>query len=343
MKRISYIAIFLLCSLALFWGCSKSEQSVALQSIGFNVNDLLQTKAAITSANQIKSLGLFGYSTGADDFGLFLSPMVNIFYNRLATPPAIPANMWSYTPLAYWPIDAAVKNTFFAYSPWMDGVANTELLTGYPTITYSVSQNVEDQIDLLYATPVFNLLRPADGKVGYTMKHALSWIKFYVAPEVMTSPNEKYAVTSLNMTTHYLITSATLNLGTGSWTPLTAMGTIYDLEVGGRLSPINAGNVVSATNDCLMLIPQSITKDGNMPMIHISFEFYDGTQWDEGGAFSFSIPFPDVVLAAGKVAVCVLQISTDGVPIVFWYATDNTIEEWLEDHTLDNSLVFEVY
>jgi hypothetical protein len=285
-----------------------------------------QTRAAVTSANDIVSLGIFGYSTGALPFDHTNSAhTANLFFNRLAE--KISGN-WVYTPLAYWPINPAINNTFFAYSPHSSefpAEANIAFsnptVSGYPTITYTVPEAVENQVDLLYSLPVSNINKTSnDGKVLYAMKHALSWIKFYVAPDE-DSVGETYTVTSLEFTSPNLTTRATLNLGTGEWTAVAGPAAHYTFNVNGAI--IEGGEVVEATANCLMLIPQQITD----ATVTISFIYTGDTDGDER---SFSIPFPNVELSAGRISVYLLRINSEGAWIIF--QTDNTIEAWIENH-----------
>ena len=346
--------VILMFAVALSLGCNKDggRPEGAGVAIAFDIVDVQQTKAAVASADEILSLGILGYSTGAEGFNVASpNPLYtpNLFFNRHATRLATPAGgLWSYNPPAYWPIDEGINNTFFAYSPHssmfpVEAAVEVVSLWGNSLVTYTVPQAVEDQVDLLYsqmeAGKNLDINKSTkNGKVLYQMKHALSWIKFYVVPVSVypSSGNEKYAITSLTLNSLSLITRATLNIGTGIWTaPAVGQGAYYFTV---DETPIGIGKVadVAAAGNALMLIPQQMQG----AVANISFSYFDGQDWDPD-AYFFAIPLPDAALVAGLIRVFVLRINTDGVTILFH--TDNTIEKWLEDHSLDEDLVVDVY
>ena len=352
MKHIPY-NILVIC-FALFAGCQKSnEQPESMQAVGFDVTGVEQTRAAaITSAENIVSLGIFGYSTGTASFDpTNASHTANpIFIDRKATrAPGLPVDDWVYTPVAYWPIDLTINNTFFAYSPHSDDFpaeANASLsnaaasgFPGYPVLNCTIPENVGLQRDILWSGPVENINRNTNnGKVLYEMKHALSWIQFLVAPIEKSNSSETYTITSLSLKANGLATGGSLNLGTGAWTNVTTASANYVFNPVN--TPIPVGDVEPAVvnNDCLMLIPQNITHAN----VDISFLYFNGSIPDPD-EYSYSIPFPEMELIAGKITVCVLRISAEGTPIIFWYTTDNDIEKWDDGHPDLDVGEFEVY
>ena len=100
---------------------------------------------------------------------------------------------WWYNPVKYWPngegdaTDVTGDNpyyvSFFAYAPYSDGsnacipsyIHEQEL--GDPWILYRLSDDVADQVDLLYAQPLLDQKKPKIGsKLEFTFKHALACI-----------------------------------------------------------------------------------------------------------------------------------------------------------------------
>ena len=316
-------------------GCSwEVELHGAEGKINLGLKDMEQTRDAINSAPEIVSLGIFGYSTGGDNFDENNNTHIpNLFFDRHAE--RTPGNDWVYTPLAYWPIDAAVKNTFFACSPHSSlfpPEANVALSSatayGFPTITYTVPAAVSNHVDLLYANPMPNINRKTNsGKVLFEMNHALSWIKIYVAPDVKTSSViEEYTITSLSLSASALTTRACLCLGTGAWSTVSTGPAQYLFNVTG--TAIESGNVEdpTATGECLMLIPQLVS--GTMVNVTFIYSYNGVTDPDE---YSFAVPFPNIELIAGHIGIYVLRLNTAGVEILFH--TNNTIDEWDEDST----------
>ncbi|MCL2727476.1 MAG: fimbrillin family protein [Bacteroidales bacterium] len=105
--------------------------------------------------------------------------------------------IWKYatTPVVEWnAASAASMYSFFAYGPYETGVYNTgsnpagngivvtstASTAGRPTLSYTVPSKVENQPDLMFAEPVYNLL-PTGHPVRLLMRHALTAIGFRVA------------------------------------------------------------------------------------------------------------------------------------------------------------------
>lgn len=118
---------------------------------------------------------------------------------------------WYYTPLKYWPNGqnsteyvanptSADKLSFFAYAPHTVSTPSTGVVgTPYPaasqgitamsgnnvanvpTVTFTVPDKAEEQIDLLWANPVKDVTKQQlNGRVSFTFKHALAKLNFQV-------------------------------------------------------------------------------------------------------------------------------------------------------------------
>lgn len=126
-----------------------------------------------------------------------------VHYNESANTTLYPAK-WEYTPLKYWPngqnsttVETGTYNdkvSFFAYAPHTTSTPATGLVdTPYPaasqgitamstntavnapTVTFTVPSNANQQIDLLWATPLTDETHKAlNGKVSFTFNHALA-------------------------------------------------------------------------------------------------------------------------------------------------------------------------
>lgn len=345
----AYVALSLL-SAAMFLACDKpAPERQPLQAVGFGVTGLAESRSAVLSAPAVTSLGIFGYTTGTAAFNpADATHQPNLFYNTPATRPE--GGDWSYGAPVYWPADNAVKNTFFAYSPHQstlsalpDAVRNEinmvvsgPLEAGYPTVSYTVPAYSLYQTDLLYATPVANVNKTTNnGSVVYQMQHATTWIAFLIAPRQKNDPREKYSLKSLAFSAINFTTRGTLNLGTGAWTGDANSTVLYGIHV--DQTPIPVGSVVraEANSSYLMLIPQTVTRADNDPMIYLSFTFDDGTGGEQdNSAYVFSVPFPEArtssggtgMLSAGRILTYVLQISVEGIAVKF--ASDNALEDW---------------
>jgi hypothetical protein len=191
-------------------GCARPDEP---RVVGVGVSEM-NTRNYVESADQILSLGIFGYSTGDESFDpnpATSTHTPNLFENAETTRVDADASTpWIYDPVAVWPSDNAEKNTFFAYAPYMEnGTVGTDgyfevptVTKGAPVIKYRVPQNISEQVDLLYSeyvsatdnsgTPTAWNTNVADinattnsAMVKYTMKHALLWIRFAIATEQM--------------------------------------------------------------------------------------------------------------------------------------------------------------
>jgi hypothetical protein len=354
MKRILYILS--ICYLALLTACSKENaQPATEQPIGFDVTDLQQTRAAVEAIGDIKTLGIFGYSTGAAPFNPLTDAPI-FLHNRLAElqTSGIWKGKWVCNPMAYWSQDSTVLHTFVAYSPHSSrfpldaDIAVTSATTiGFPKITYTVPSKVEEHTDILYCEmndeKNQNIKKSVpDGTAQYSMKHALTRIKFYIAAAPKSGTGTAwYNVTSLSFTSSDLITRATLNLETGTWSNVNTGPATYTFDVdpwvGIYEGDVDEISIINGDNGSLMLFPQMITG----ATVSISYT-YSG---DMGGEeYTFSSPFPNVQLNAGKLSVFIIRIDIGGVKIEFKNDIDNVIKAWDDNNgNMYDAGEFEVY
>lgn len=362
MKRTNlYIAYLLCCMLFLFAACDKEPLSLDTgspvepdstpKSIAFRLDEL-QTKGSIESVDSILSLGVFGYSTGTTLYDQTdqADRLPNLIYNQEAWRANRPLqdgknrNAWQYNPVAYWPTDQTINNSFFAYSPHSskfppeaEFTIPARIDTGYPKIAYTVPNRVVDQVDVLYASPVFNknLTNNSEGVVNYQMKHALSWLIFVAAPVQRAdtgdgdNKTDTFKIKSLRFIVDTLITRAELNLGTGEWTPLEASSADYEFVVDtARKIPANTMATITPASSRLMIIPQAFTQAANPSAIDVYFTVSgDSDTSDDDDEYFYSIPFPDTKLHPGGVTIYLLRLSTEGVKVEFY--DYNNIDPWL--------------
>ena len=142
---------------------------------------------------QSKGFGVFGCYTGLHDYAnTSVSP--DFMYNQQVEYNSSTSH-WEYTPLKYWPIkgDAQVaKVSFFAYAPYADP-ATSPCITGLspaseqgdPYLIYRLAPTASQQVDLLFATPLYDQQCPSDATtpVTFSFRHALACIGDKVAIE----------------------------------------------------------------------------------------------------------------------------------------------------------------
>ncbi len=125
------------------------------------------------------SIGIMGYQTDVL-FENAPQPKSSFFANTKVSKNA--GNKWMFDHLYYWPQTGYIS--FFAYSPYADqnnGIEITAEQVGPPSLSYTLPQTVEDQPDLMIATPKMNLFKT---DVELNFSHALACISF-----VASGPN----------------------------------------------------------------------------------------------------------------------------------------------------------
>lgn len=260
MKRDCIHIVLFLSALVIFSSCRKEPPEPfpylppieEAHSIGVRVEGVQSKGEVISSPNQILSLGIFGYSTGTDDFD-HTNPAhkPNLFANREVTRSVIDEETeslspWVYDPVSFWPSNDNEKNTFFAYAPhenlFPDGpltVVTDEDSYGYPIIQYTVPETISEQIDVLYSeyndnVKNINYNDTNSGRVKYKMKHAMVWIRFIIAAvievvdedtgEPIEDSGETYTILEFNFVADRIINTAQFNLGTGTWSIMPEIG-----------------------------------------------------------------------------------------------------------------------
>lgn len=242
--------------------CAKVEtiNTNASETVSFGVyagsNATKATYGDITTTNLKTStdgFGVFAYYTenvawataGATTKPNFMYNQ-QVKYNGSANTTLYPSK-WEYTPLKYWPngqnddtVEAGTitdKLSFFAYAPHIATVntvpaagqgitaisANTA--TGAPTLTFTVPSKAEEQIDLLWATPMLDQTKQTiTGTVNFTFRHALAKLNVQAqavvdatAPTTSVLPaTTKIILESLELKADGTKTG-TLSLADGTW------------------------------------------------------------------------------------------------------------------------------
>jgi hypothetical protein len=223
MKKVIFISAL---AIAAAVSCTKSDivDTKFNEQISFETytgRDAM-TKATVVKADNIVDLGLYGFYTGAGDWGT--STNANLWANlQLVSEDGwtIPANEKKY-----WTNDQD-NYTFFAYSPFATGTGDTgnglvapeksETVTEVknPSVTYTLSNTIADQIDLLYSNNNFNRKKPETQGEAVTlqMKHALSRITVKASESTEAFD---YTIQALNIKGKF-VESASLNLKEGTW------------------------------------------------------------------------------------------------------------------------------
>lgn len=186
MKKVLFFAA----AAIMMVGCSKDQvvsempQDNAI-NFGMYFGRDAQSRAAIMNTTDLENLsfGVFAYYTNDGVYAEGTSTpsfMFNQFVDH-------DGSAWIYSPLKYWPNEDTDKLSFFAYAPHttqaptgsieLAGFTNTS--ASAPVLQYTLADNLADHVDLLVATPHYNLQKQTiTGDVKFTFNHALSRIGF---------------------------------------------------------------------------------------------------------------------------------------------------------------------
>lgn len=212
MKKRFLFSLVAMAAMVIGTGCSNDElfnDYSQENAIGFDtyIGRGAETRATVIDNNNLptEGFGVFAYYTGDKTFSQMATTITpNFMYNEKVTG-TISGNIttWTYSPIKYWPTTNSHKISFFAYAPYdndgphdINGDGNTDnndkpfrsnielsenTDTGAPVLTYTDNADVNQQIDLLYATPVLDQTKKNQGEnVEFQFKHALSRIGFSV-------------------------------------------------------------------------------------------------------------------------------------------------------------------
>lgn len=248
-----------------------------------------QAGAMTTDLLKSQGFGVFAYYTEGSDYDGTTKP--NFMYNQKVYNPS---GTWTYSPLKYWPNDnttadnngatgtTSSKMSFFAYAPYVGNettgvlaagetsgitaITPTASGTGDPVITYLLSDDVTQNVDLLWGTVADdatswanvtsttaqvltaggtfqNLLKPKAGqKISFSFKHVLAMLDdIKIVADVdndgniqggTLDANTKIGVESITIDGSSLHNTGLFNLRTGEWTAgsTTPAGITYNIS-----------------------------------------------------------------------------------------------------------------
>lgn len=155
---------------------SGDDEPLAPVPIGFSADIIrqegVQTKGV--AVTDISDMYVFASYTGANDWSPVNTP--NFMYKQFMEKAS--GGEWTYTPLKYWPA-ARDKISFFAYAPaTLTGVVPSAADKQGPQLTYTLPVTESARQDLL-AGSCLNRTNE-NGGVVFTMKHALTQVKFKI-------------------------------------------------------------------------------------------------------------------------------------------------------------------
>ena len=198
MRSPCTITVLFLLALLAGQACTKAEQPQPedRSPIVFSATvsgEMPLTRAANeigdTDHLQAAGFGVFACYTGLHKYAESNANSSFMYNQRLEWN----SGRWEYNPVKYWPNGEGEATgitgaspyyvSFFAYAPYSNGsnpcipACILEQEVGDPWILYRLSDDVANQVDLLYAQPLLDQTKPQTGsKLAFTFKHALACV-----------------------------------------------------------------------------------------------------------------------------------------------------------------------
>lgn len=252
-KNLTILAIAAIVAVS----CTKSEtvEQSSRMAIGFDTYLGKNTKGVPNlgvSFSTGSTMGVFATKTGGTNNG--------VMDNQLVTKTT--STGWAYSPTQFYEINSTY--TFNAYAPHSDNNIASEVALN----NYVVSQNISEQVDLMYAQDVVvavdgtgNLtVRGASTEnVKFTFKHALSQVKFSAKLKAIPEQGDVIQVASVTITS--IKSTGTFTFVSDTWSVNETPKVNYSLA---PTTPVALNeNTMSPLNetggDVMMLLPQSGT------------------------------------------------------------------------------------
>ncbi len=207
----------------------RPEEKMVPISFSAAVSDGIATRATgmigDDASLQAGGFGVFGCYTGLHNYSES-DANSSFMYNQELEWVSGDAH-WEYKPVKYWPGEEGHKVSFFAYAPYSecDGTGCIPSCVRYqetadPWVMYRIAENPDDQVDLLYATPLLDQTKMAvNERLEFTFKHALACVG-----DNVTISTSATGVTLKEVSIDYTLTAkgrlVLWNRGSANWTPI---------------------------------------------------------------------------------------------------------------------------
>ena len=185
-------------------GCSQNEVTEispdAHPQVGFGVYTGVPTRGVDmttesmkddpTDANKYGGFGIMAYFTGQDNFETVKTTVTPSFMHNQMVKFDGTNNVWTYSPVKYWPNRQNDKISFFAYAPyesdWQNGsksgvITSAATAPGIPYIKFKLktTDKLDTMVDLVVADQRDKTYTAENGgKISFTFEHTLSRISF---------------------------------------------------------------------------------------------------------------------------------------------------------------------
>ncbi len=250
-----------------FTACQKDEViSEVIQDEAISFSTYLgrgaQTKGSIVEINELKTqgFGVFAYYTGTTAASAYNFPTPNFMNNEKVY---YESSAWKYDNIKYWPNISGDKISFYAYGPYdnSDNAINIDAEGNKPVLTYTVSNNISEHMDVLFA-PAQEDKTKTDDPINFEFVHALSRIEFEVKTAAVYS-NATINLSKVSLSGN-IYPSGTLALGgsTVDWTEASATSKTFSINDTREItSTERTVETTEGTTDYIMIIPQDFTSE----------------------------------------------------------------------------------
>lgn len=313
----TFLIVYFLISFHLFTGCDKEKPEQAEQNkIGFNTGAI--SRGDIQYTDNLADFGVFAYYHATGGFDNAVSTpdyMYNVPVEKVGSD-------WVYSPLRYWPLTGSTS--FFAYAPHSSESGGTlsvssETNAGPPILTYTVSDNIAQQFDLLAAIPVYATIDRRN-KVHFDFNHALARINFdaklsSALPSGWTVQVKQIEIGSLKNKGSYAFDTWTVaaDATDKNYTLSVSNNLLRNVTVSTTFQP------VSSNNANLFMIPQSIDLEDIIKIIIVFNK--NGTLEEQ----LFERPLTDIITNLENAKAYNVKITITS-PITFDLKCD--VENW---------------
>ncbi len=143
-----------------------------------------QTRASVFETADMKTagFGVYAYYTAQSTWADYTLKNTPNFMNNTKVTWNSGTSKWEYTPVKYWPNNPNDKVSFFAYAPWQENTAssNITLNPGAASLDFKVPNDVTKQTDLTWSSSecMDETKQSINDQVEFLFKHALARIDF---------------------------------------------------------------------------------------------------------------------------------------------------------------------
>lgn len=329
-KKLLFAAI----AAMLFGGCSKNGSIEQPKNSAITFETYVDTKASVVDKDFLKEEGngfyVSAYYTILNSWDDAKSSVaVPNFMNKQSVQWDATTQLWSYSPLKYWPNDQTGdgklgKVTFFAVAP----AAISELIntTAAPYIAYECPLNNADQTDVLVAD-VKKDMTSESGNVAFTFRHILSKIAFQAKLADLYS-NAEVTINSLKVIygENGVVNKGDFEMTNGTWNALGAdyftandadMISSTDKVLNNTSETVNTPISLTDADKYLMLIPQAIESGAvSLEITYSVKDIHRGTTitnvvtkslpsvtWVKGMQYTYNLDFTLTSVEFGEIVV----------------------------------------